>query len=488
MGRFDALYARLPRWAQHGAVSTYGLYWRWLRFGPGYERFLKEYLERERMSPEEWLTWQQQQVLKLLQMATTVVPYYRRTWSPEEKKSALAGRLQELPLLEKDPLRAAPKAFLRQDVHPRSRLVFHTSGSTGTPIATFWTVEEKRRSLAVREARSARWAGVSFGMPRATFSGRMVEPDPDSKGPFYRFNLAERQVYLSAFHLRPDTVASYVAALRKHRIQWLTGYAVSYYLMATMVREQKLKVPHLKAIITTSEKVTPEMRRVMEDTYECRVYEEYSTVENVLFASECEHHRLHVSPDVAIVEILRPDGTRCEPGEVGEVVATGLMRDYQPLIRYRLGDLAMWDSEPCPCGRLMPVLKEVVGRIEDVVVGPDRRQMVRFHGIFVDQPHIREGQIVQETLHRVRVKVVATEGFGAADVQDIIRRVQQRLGTEVEVVVETVSKIPRTAAGKFKAVVSLLPKDGVVTNGGSVATTISGQEGNTPSLRQHSDQ
>jgi phenylacetate-CoA ligase len=284
----------------------------------------------------------------------------------------------------------------------------------------------------------------------------MVEPDPDSKGPFYRFNLVERQVYFSAFHLRPDTARFYVDALRRHRIQWLTGYAVSYYLLAKLVLEQHITVPALKAIITTSEKVTPDMRTIMERAFGCRVYEEYSTVENAVFASECEQGRLHVSPDACVLEILRPDGTACEPGETGEVVATCLMRDYQPLIRFRLGDVAAWDPESCPCGRAMPVIKEVIGRIEDVVVGPDGRQMVRFHGVFVDQPHVREGQIVQETLDRVRVKVVPCAGFGDADVRDIMARVQQRLGKEVKVIVEPVTEIPRTKAGKFQAVVSLL--------------------------------
>ncbi len=88
-----------------------------------------------------------------------------------------------------------------------------------------------------------------------------------------------------------------------------------------------------------------------------KVYEEYSTVESALFASECEYGRLHVSPEVGIVEILRPDGTPCEPGEIGEVVATCLFRSYQPLIRFKLGDLTAWDPEPCPCGRQMPVIK-----------------------------------------------------------------------------------------------------------------------------------
>jgi phenylacetate-CoA ligase len=166
--------------------------------------------------------------------------------------------------------------------------------------------------------------------------------------------------------------------------------------------------------------------------------------------------KLHVSPDAGIVEILRPDGTNCAPGEAGEVVATCLMRNFQPLVRFRLGDLAAWDPELCSCGRQMPILKEVIGRVEDVVTGPDGRQMVRFHGIFVNQAQVVEGQIIQEDLRRIRVKIVPSNGFGDADARDIVARVQQRLGCEVEVIVEVVERIPRTKAGKFKAVISLV--------------------------------
>jgi phenylacetate-CoA ligase len=212
----------------------------------------------------------------------------------------------------------------------------------------------------------------------------------------------------------------------------------------------------LKAIITTSEKVTEEMRRVMEEAFGCRVFEEYSNVENSLFASECQERRLHVSPDVGVVEILRSDGSPCDPGETGEIVSTTLMRWSQPLIRYRLGDLGRWDEGRCRCGRAMPILREVVGRVEDVVVGPDGRQLVRFHGVFTDQPHVREGQIIQESLRRIRVRVVPHETFGPADRSDIEVRVRQRLGPEVDVEVELVDQIPRSAAGKFRAVVSLI--------------------------------
>lgn len=454
MGKLDQLYTLLPLSLQNLAVSTYGLYWHWLRFGGNYPIFENGYTSRETCSVNEWQVYQHGKLKLLLSNCINCVPYYRSVWTEEQKTSALLGDLEALPLLEKEPIRKNPSDFVRDDIHPSHKVTNFTSGSTGTPIATIWTPSEVRDSLAVREVRSARWAGVSFNLPRATFSGRMVEPDPESKGPYYRYNSFEKQVYFSAFHLKPDTAHFYVEALRKHKIQWMTGYAVSFYLLAKFILEKNLDVPPLKAIITTSEKLTVEMRSMMEKAYHCKVFEEYSTVENALFASECEHGRLHVSPDVGIVEILRPDGSPCVPGEVGEVVATCLMRNYQPFIRYRLGDLAAWDEEPCPCGRAMPVIKEVVGRIEDVVVGPDGRELVRFHGIFVNQPHVVEGQIIQEALNHIHVKVVATEGYGESDDRDIIHRVQQRLGSSVEVTVECVPSIPRTKAGKFKAVIS----------------------------------
>ncbi|MCL4441283.1 MAG: hypothetical protein M1609_12060 [Firmicutes bacterium] len=458
MGFWDAYYKKLPVWAQHSVVTAYGAYRYWLRFGPGFQQSLQDFRARDGLSEAEWQAWQQARLKSVLSAAVNFVPYYWQAWNLRDKEAALAGHLTELPILTKNDVRSSPEAFLRQDLRPIHRQLFHTSGSTGTPVASLWTVPEVRASLAVREARSVGWAGVSYKLPRATFSGRLVEPDPLSRGPFYRFNWIERQAYFSAFHLRPDTAHFYVEALRKHRIQWLTGYAVSYYLLAKFILDRNLTVPPLKAVITTSEKVTPEMRHIMESAYGCRVFEEYSTVENAIFASECERGRLHVSPDVALVEILSPDGSACESGEVGEVVTTSLMRRYQSFIRYRLGDLAMWDGEPCPCGRAMPVIKEVIGRLEDVVVGPDGRQMVRFHGIFIDQPHVREGQIIQETPYRIRVKVIPTDGFERADIDDIVTRVQQRLGPQVQVEVEPVTLIPRTTAGKFQAVISLLSK------------------------------
>ncbi|MGB5160022.1 MAG: hypothetical protein WBP10_11445 [Thermoanaerobaculia bacterium] len=454
----EQIYSRSPAGIQNILVSVYGAYWRWVRFGPGFSSEVKGFLAREEFSESQWETWVKARLSSVLEVAANQVPYYRDSWSPAERRGALQGDLLLLPILGKDPIRKAPERFVRDDESGHRPRVLHTSGSTGTPIAVHWKTSEYRAALALREARSVHWAGASYSLPRATFSGRLVVPDPDSEGPYYRYNRAERQVYFSAFHLRADTAAQYVEALHRHRTEWLTGYAVSFYLLAQFMLEQRLEPPPLRAIVTTSEKVTPEMRQAMERAFRCRVHEEYSTVENASFACECEEGSLHVSPEAGIIEIVRPDETHCDPGEVGEVVVTGLLRIHQPLVRFRLGDLAAWSADSCECGRQMPVLQEVLGRIEDVVTAPDGRKMVRFHGVFVDLPGVRRGQIRQEGREKIRVLLECTDSYEAALNDTIVARVQERLGSQVRVVVQVVDAIPLGPGGKFQAVLSRLDK------------------------------
>ena len=457
MGKLEYIYSRLPIKFRDIAATSYGYYWKWLRFGVHYQKFVKEYMYREAFSLSDWETFQKNRFKDLVKTAVNNVPYYKNSWSSEIKEFAKNGNYEKLPLLEKEPIRNNPYNFInsksRKKLYP-----FFTSGSTGTPVKSLWTRSEIKNAIALREARSNKWAGVSFLLPRATFSGRMVVPKGRTNNKFHVYNHAEKQVYFSAFHLSQKNISYYINALEKYDIKWMTGYAVSLYLMARIAKENCINIPKMEAIITTSEKLTSHMKSFMEDVYDCRVYQEYSTVETAIFASECENGKMHISPDVSIVEILRPDGTPCEPGEIGEIVTTPLLNNSQILIRYRIGDLGAWEKEGCTCGRKMPVLKEVTGRVEDVVIGPDGRKMVRFHGIFVDQPNLKEGQIVQKEIDHILVRVVPTENFSHTDIADIKNRVIERLG-RVNVQVETVDDIPRNESGKFQPVISYLNKN-----------------------------
>ena len=149
------------------------------------------------------------------------------------------------------------------------------------------------------------------------------------------------------------------------------------------------------------------------------------------------------------------DGRLLTPGEVGDLVCTGLLNVAMPLVRYRVGDrgaIAAADMA-CSCGRTLPILASVEGRVDDVLYTRDGRRIGRLDPIFKTNLPVREAQIIQETLDRVRVRYVPAPGFTPGAGRSIVERLQARMGL-VHVVLEEVDEMPRTANGKFRAVIS----------------------------------
>ena len=207
-----------------------------------------------------------------------------------------------------------------------------------------------------------------------------------------------------------------------------------------------------KAIFTTSETVTDEARKRIETAFQCRIYDRYCAVEMCLFASQCEHGSYHVSPDVGIIEIVNSKGEALAPGEIGEIICTGLQNTLQPLIRYRIGDVARWAiDQKCPCGRTMPILEAVEGRFEDICYTADGRQVLRFDTVFKGIENIREAQVVQETLESFTVNVVPAKGFYSShDIEQIKHNMRLHVGN-VQTHVNRLDRIPRTPSGKFES-------------------------------------
>jgi phenylacetate-CoA ligase len=448
------VYARSPLWLQNAGISLYGLKYRRERLGGNFDRYVDEYRAAESSSAAQFEERVSRELQSLLQLAAATVPYYREKW-------ASAG-VHNIPITPKADLRDAPERFVSEAAGPAAKLpCYYTSGSTGTPIRVYSSPDDHRRFIAAREARSFGWAGASVRMPRSMLGGRMILPRHDAPPPHYRRNWAERQVYFSAYHISRANTRGYVEGFNRYRPQLLTGYANAHYQLARFMLDLGLRLDYRpRAVVLSSEKLTPEMKETIEAAFRARAYEEYGAVENCVLATECERGSLHVSPDFGIVEIVDDEGAPLPPGEIGRVICTGLANRTQPLIRYEIGDLASWAVDPCPCGRnQFPVLEQLVGRIEDVIVGENGQAMVRFHGIFVNLPNVLEGQVIQEALDRIRVRVVTREAFGESDLRTIRSRIaEERLG-KMTVEIERVPEIERTERGKFRAVINRLPRD-----------------------------
>jgi len=336
-------------------------------------------------------------------------------------------------------------------------MVQRSSGTTGTPTEIYFTRQMHAFELAVAEARSVNCAGADYRSRRVMFGARKVCDFAQQRPPFWRFSPIERLAYASIYHLSPQNIPYYIEFLREFRPAVVMGYPNALNGIAQYALEHDRMPAPAKAVITTSETVTKEIRNALEAAWHCRVWDRYGAVECCVFASQCEHGRYHVSPEAGVIEILDSDGRPCAPGMIGEVVCTGLQNTLQPLIRYRLGDLACWTTDPsCACGRAMPILERIEGRIEDVCVTPDGRGIVRFDTVFKGVATIREAQVVQEGLGQFVIRVVPGQGYSEDDARRIRENMLHHVG-ELAIAVETVDRISRRSSGKFQAVVCKLP-------------------------------
>jgi phenylacetate-CoA ligase len=88
-------------------------------------------------------------------------------------------------------------------------------------------------------------------------------------------------------------------------------------------------------------------------------------------AAECLEVRdgLHVQEDHFLIEVVDPDNGEPVPeGDDGELIFTTLLKEAQPLIRYRTGDVGSVTTEPCACGRTMARITALRGRLDDMLI------------------------------------------------------------------------------------------------------------------------
>jgi len=455
------LYHRLPYPLRVLAASAHGYYLRWWRYGPETERLVEEALERETWSPKQWKTWQEERLAYVLHRARHKVPYYREYWDRRRRAGDRASWevLENWPILKKEEVRRNPLAFVAEDCNVRWMFHEHTSGTTGTPLSLWVRRRVLHEWYALLEARVRRWHGVSIKEPWGIFGGKPVVPFEQRKPPFWVRNYGLNQVYFSVLHIAPWSAMHYIEAIRRFGLTHLIVYTSSLYALACEVPQENLPIPsNLRVIFTNAEPVFDFQRKKIESVFGCPVRETYGQAEMVCAASECEYGRLHWWPEVGVVEVIDEYGNKVPPGNMGRLIATGLLNVDMPLIRYETGDLAEQIGETnsvCSCSRNLPPLGKILGRNDDVILTEDGRRIVQIDTIFDPTLPIKEAQIVQESLRRFTIRVVPSEGWSRHHADQLIQALQERVG-KVEVNVKEVDQIERTWAGKFRIIVSRL--------------------------------
>jgi phenylacetate-CoA ligase len=410
---------------------------------------------------------QAKKLRRLITHAYYHVAYYRERMdalglTPSDIQSL--EDLRKLPLLGKDDVRSNLHFDLLSDNHEKRKILkITTSGSTGEPFVCY----ADQHQLEIRWAatqRSMEWTGYRFG-------DRCARLWHQTLGMSWLQILRERidawfnrRLFIPAFEMSDQNIARFVTRLREYRPVLLDGYAESFNFLAHYIQNHGLESFHPKAVISSAQVLPEHSREIIEKTLGCGVFDKYGSREFSGIAYECEAHAgHHVVAESYVVEILK-DGAPARPGEWGEVVITDLNNFCAPLIRYRVGDLAvaMDDAVACACGRGLPRIGRIEGRVQAIITAQNGSYVpgTFFAHFFKDYDHvIRQFQVRQDHLGSITLRVIKALRFDEATFQDLLAQLRTFLGEDMKIDVEFVDRIEMVRTGKHVSSISHLPLD-----------------------------
>ena len=422
---------------------------------------IKQALEKSQwLSTEEILQLQQQRLQQFIAKAVLDVPYYKNLFTQLKLTAediSSVENLQKLPLLDKTSIRENFTDFKSTQagaVNP-----FTTGGSSGTPL-TFLLGNERVSHDVAEKWRATRWWGVDIGDKEIVAWGSPIELGAQDKVRIARDKLF-RSTLIPAFDMTEDKLLGFIEQIKTIRPKMLFGYPSVFSLIAKTATEKSIDLTRLgiKVVFVTSERLYPYQREAIEKAFNAPVANGYGGRDAGFIAHQCPHGKMHISAEDIIVEIINKSGKVVAAGEKGEIVVTHMATSDFPFIRYRTGDIAALDTEPCKCGRGLPVLKDIEGRSTDFVVAEDGTMMHGLALIYIlrELEGIEEFKIIQETKLHTRVQLVLSQREASPSIElndKIITGFKYRLGEKVEIEIEVVKQISAEKSGKFRYVTS----------------------------------
>ncbi len=433
------------------------------------ELYYRELKQSQWLSLFEMRQLQEEKLRRLVRHAYHHVGYYRERMDalglgPEDVRTL--DDLAKLPLLSKADVRENLHFDLLSDNHDNDRILrIATSGSTGEPFVCYADQHQLEIRLA-STLRSMEWTGWRFGDRQARLWHQTLGMSPSQ---IVRERLDAwllRRLFVPAFEMSEGAMAAFLGRLVSFDPVLIDGYAESFNYLAGHLGSAKGR-PGLRprGIISSAQALPEESRRIIEDAFGARVFDKYGSREFSGIAYECDAHQgHHVMAESYIVEILK-DGRRALPGELGEVVITDLNNLCLPFIRYRVGDLAeaMDEAKECPCGRGLPRVGRIEGRVQSLVIGAQGRVMPGsfFLHVLKDYDYlVRQFQVIQEERAAIILKVVKGSRFAPELFErEILSVLRRYLGEETRIDVQFVDLIPLVRTGKRQAVISKLSLD-----------------------------
>jgi phenylacetate-CoA ligase len=415
---------------------------------------LRRLVANQWLSPSKLREIQERKLRRLISHAYANVPYYRRLFDSAGLKPAdIRGLsdLEKIPTTSKVRLLEQPLEEITARGIDLSRCrITTTSGTTGVPFKIYYRRKDLTR-INFGWVRTYLAHGMKIRHRIGAFQGWRHE---DVKTAWYEHLGVWKRKTLSLL----DGPDEWIPELRKWRPQVIMGYAMTLRLLGSAIQRRMVRDIRPEMIFHTSGLISDQDRQFISGAFGSKVIDIYGSDEGGSIAWECSECKgYHINSDLLVLEIIG-DGKAVRPGTEGEVVITNLQSFAMPLIRYRHGDIAAVSPEDPSCGRGLPLLKKIQGRIDDFIVLPSGNRISPhpFYWALLLVPGISQWRVIQETKDLLKVEVVPGGDFRADGPSMIEANLRKLVKDEMRIAISVVDAIEVNPGQKFRSVFSNL--------------------------------
>lgn len=408
------------------------------------------------LSPERLRERQLQQLGILLKHAYATVPLYRDRWRGifDPAQPLTPECFAALPLLTRRELQDQFENLKSSNIPAAHGSVgeSRSSGSTGTPVrvlktqltALLWNAITLRDHLWHRRDLRGKLAAIRHGATEGEF---------DNWGQATRGLIATGPSAVLGIRADIDTQLQW---LEQHRPDYLMTYPSILRELLRRSAERGTRLANLREVRTFGEMLPQEVRELCDKSWSVRVTDVYSADEAGYIALQCpEHEHYHVQSEGVLVEILGEDGKPCATGQAGRVVVTALHNFAMPLVRYEIGDFAEAGG-PCACGRGLPVLRRIMGRVRNMLVTASGERYWPGSGArrFFQIAPVRQYQLVQKEFDLIEARLVTAAQLAPGQEDELRRLILSQLPSGMRLRLVYCESIARSAGGKFEDFIS----------------------------------
>ena len=387
------------------------------------------------------------------------IPYYKNifkkiNFNPDNLHSF--DYFRKLPIIDKNIVRENFNDMQSDEIHKLNAILYNTSGSTGTPLSFYRDRFTNSASFAMfwRVWEQIGGGDYRIGSKFAALTGY--------DGGTHIYQWQTRLLKLSSFHLMEENTELFYNLLKKFKPKILRGYPSALYLFGKLLQKRGLKL-EFPIIITESETLLKFQKDFIEEYFASKVYDHYSHWEGICSIYTCKHGNKHPLQDFGYHEIIKENGTVADFGEEGRLIGTGLFNRSMPLIRYDTRDIATYSkNQECECNCGFPVISNIFGRVEDVIVTPENRLVGRLDAAFKYSKNIELSYIQQHNKENITVNIVPLDNYNyIEDEKPLIDELRKRLGNSINININHIKNedVPRTKGGKVRFVLSDIPAE-----------------------------